>query len=41
MDTALRGLGLTTPQYAALTFLEESPGLSGAQLARRIRDPRP
>jgi len=35
MDTALRGLGITTPQYAALTFLDESPGLSSAQLARR------
>jgi len=32
---ALRGLGITTPQYAALTFLDESPGLSSAQLARR------
>ncbi len=34
MDAALRDLGVTTPQYAALTFLEESPGLSSAQLAR-------
>ncbi len=35
MDGALRGLGLTTPQYAALSVLEEEPGLSGAALARR------
>ena len=34
MDEELRGLGLTTPQYAALTALEASPGLSGAALAR-------
>lgn len=35
MDEALRGMGLTTPQYAALSALEEEPGLSGAELARR------
>lgn len=35
MDAALRDEGITTPQYAVLTFLEESPGLSSAQLARR------
>jgi DNA-binding MarR family transcriptional regulator len=35
MDAALRDLGITTPQYAVLTFLGESPGLSSAQLARR------
>src|SRR5919204_154925 len=35
MDAALRHLGITTPQYAVLTFLDESPGLSAAQLARR------
>src|SRR5215471_2871168 len=35
MDTVLRGRGVTTPQYAVLAFLEQSPGLSGAQLARR------
>jgi len=35
MDAALRDLGVTTPQYAVLAFLEESPGLSSAQLARR------
>lgn len=34
MDGALRGLGLTTPQYAVLSALEGSPGLSGAELAR-------
>src|SRR5690349_2373395 len=35
MDAALREIGLTTPQYAALSVLEEQPGLSGAALARR------
>jgi DNA-binding MarR family transcriptional regulator len=35
MDEALRGLGVTTPQYAALSALAEEPGLSNAQLARR------
>src|SRR5215472_7092864 len=35
MDAALRDLGITTPQYAVLAFLEESPGLSSAQLARQ------
>ena len=35
MDATLRDLDVTTPQYAVLTFLEESPGLSSAQLARR------
>ncbi len=35
MDAALRDLGVTTPQYAVLTFLHEAPGLSSAQLARR------
>jgi DNA-binding MarR family transcriptional regulator len=35
MDSALRGVGLTTPQYAALSVLEEEAGLSGAALARR------
>ncbi len=34
LDKALRELGLTTPQYATLSALEESPGLSGAALAR-------
>jgi DNA-binding MarR family transcriptional regulator len=35
MDGALRRVGLTTPQYAALSVLEEEAGLSGAALARR------
>ncbi len=35
MDEALRGMELTTPQYAALSALEDEPGLSGAELARR------
>ena len=35
MDEALRGRGLTTAQYAALSALEETPGLSGAEVARR------
>lgn len=34
MDTALRDLDLTTPQYAVLAQLELSPGVSGATLAR-------
>ncbi len=32
---ALREVGLSVPQYTALLTLAESPGLSGAQLARR------
>jgi DNA-binding MarR family transcriptional regulator len=35
MDAALRRVGLTTPQYAALSVLEAEEGLSGAALARR------
>jgi DNA-binding MarR family transcriptional regulator len=35
MDAALRGVVLTTPQYAALSVLEGEAGLSGAALARR------
>ncbi len=35
MDEALRRRGLTTAQYAALSTLEEAPGLSGAEVARR------
>ncbi len=35
MDGELRGLGLTTPQYAALGVLRDFPGISGAELARR------
>lgn len=35
MDKALREVGTTTAQYAALSALEAAPGLSGAELARR------
>jgi DNA-binding MarR family transcriptional regulator len=35
LDTGLRDLGLTTPQYAVLTFLEAEAGASNAALARR------
>ena len=35
MDAALQQIGLTTPQYAVLTFLEVEPGASNAALARR------
>ena len=35
MDKALREVGMTTAQYAALSALEATPGLSGAELARR------
>lgn len=35
MDKALRQRGLTTPQYAALSALEQVSGLSNAELARR------
>jgi DNA-binding MarR family transcriptional regulator len=34
MDGELRSLGLTTPQYAAMSALEREPGMSGAALAR-------
>lgn len=34
VDEALKRAGLTTPQYAALSVLEASPGISGAELAR-------
>ncbi len=34
-DEALETSGLTMPQYAALSALERSPGLSNAELARR------
>lgn len=34
MDDALRPLGLTTAQYAALSALEATPGASSAALAR-------
>jgi DNA-binding MarR family transcriptional regulator len=35
MTTALREHGTTLPQYAVLTALDEEPGLSNADLARR------
>jgi DNA-binding MarR family transcriptional regulator len=35
MDEALKGMGVTTPQYAAMSVLAEEPGLSNAQIARR------
>lgn len=35
MDETLKGLGVTTPQNAALSVLAEEPGLSNAALARR------
>lgn len=35
MDEELRPLGLTTPQFTALTVLRHRDGLSSAQLARR------
>lgn len=35
LDTELQQIGLTTPQYAALTFLQAEPGASNAALARR------
>ena len=35
MEEALRALGLTPAGYAALAVLEEAPGVSAAELARR------
>ena len=35
MDAVLKELGATTPQYAALSWLAEEPGISNAGLARR------
>lgn len=34
LDSALRPLGLTMPQYVCLEVLAERPGISGAELAR-------
>lgn len=34
MDDALRSLGITTPQYAALSAVERRAGLTNADLAR-------
>jgi DNA-binding MarR family transcriptional regulator len=35
MDSGLREIGLTTPQYAVLAFLDAESGASNAELARR------
>jgi DNA-binding MarR family transcriptional regulator len=35
LDSGLREIGLTTPQYAVLAFLEVEPGASNAAIARR------
>jgi|SRR5271155_5768163 len=35
LDSGLREIGLTTPQYAVLAFLDVEPGASNAALARR------
>ena len=35
MDTALRPLDLTVPQYVTLELLQQKPGLSNSELARR------
>ena len=35
MDEQLRPLGIATPQYSVLSVLDEVPGLSGAEVARR------
>jgi DNA-binding MarR family transcriptional regulator len=35
MDSGLREIGLTTPQYAVLAFLKVEAGASNASLARR------
>jgi DNA-binding MarR family transcriptional regulator len=35
LDSGLREIGLTTPQYAVLAFLESETGASNAALARR------
>ncbi len=34
IDTALRPLGLTAPQFAVLAAVESDPGISNAELAR-------
>lgn len=36
MDAALQAHGLSAAQYAVLRRLEDDPGLSGAELARRL-----
>ena len=35
MDEELREIDLTTPQYAALSILNEFPGISNAELSRK------
>lgn len=35
LDASMQAQGLTTPQYAALSILARTPGLSSAELARR------
>lgn len=35
LESVARRLGLTTPQFTALTVLRTAPGLSSAELARR------
>ena len=35
MDHSLRALGITTAQYAVMAALDEAPGASGADVARR------
>lgn len=35
MDAALRGLDLTVSQYACLQALNDTPGITGSELARR------
>ncbi len=34
-DAALRPMGLTVPQYSALFVIADTPGINGAELARR------
>jgi DNA-binding MarR family transcriptional regulator len=34
-DAVLRPMGLTVPQYSALLVISDTPGISGAELARR------
>jgi DNA-binding MarR family transcriptional regulator len=36
-NAAVKPSGLTVPQFAALLWLEDSPGISPAELARRCR----